>query len=133
MWLYALLLPSLETTAAQAAPLKAWLAWPLTDLDPVGQGFVVGILVNTLLLVGVSLMVRAVGADAEQARAFVLGAAPERLSALLLRFLDPTALLVRAGDVSALGLSTFLKHLTSQETFLKQGLYLKHYYQQTMY
>jgi Na+/proline symporter/CheY-like chemotaxis protein len=77
VWLYALLLPSLETTAAQAAPLKAWLVWPLTDLDPVGQGFVVGILVNTLLLIGVSLMVRAVGADAEQARAFVLGAAPE--------------------------------------------------------
>ena len=41
-------------------------------LDPVGQGFVVGILVNTLLLVGVSLLVRARGADAEQADAFVL-------------------------------------------------------------
>jgi Na+/proline symporter/CheY-like chemotaxis protein/anti-sigma regulatory factor (Ser/Thr protein kinase) len=77
VWLYALLLPSLETTAAQAAPLKAWLPWPLIDLDPVGQGFVVGIAVNTLLLVGVSLMIRAVGADAEQARAFVLGAEPE--------------------------------------------------------
>ncbi len=77
VWLYALLLPSLETTAGQAAPLKAWLPWPLVDLDPVGQGFVVGILVNTLLLVGVSLMVRAIGADEEQARAFVLGAYPE--------------------------------------------------------
>ena len=79
VWLYALLLPSLQTTAAQAAPLRAWLPWPLTDLDPVGQGFVVGIAVNTLLLVCVSLMVRAVGADAEQARAFVLGAEPEPL------------------------------------------------------
>jgi len=77
VWLYALLLPSLETTAAQTAPLRAWLPWPLADLDPVGQGFVVGILVNTALLVGVSLMIRAVGADAEQARAFVLGAEPE--------------------------------------------------------
>ena len=37
----------------------------------------VGILVNTLLLVGVSLLVRARGADAEQADAFVLGAEPE--------------------------------------------------------
>ena len=78
VWLYALLLPSLQATAGgPAAPLRAWLPPPLADLDPVGQGFVVGILVNTLLLVGVSLLVRARGADAEQADAFVLGAEPE--------------------------------------------------------
>jgi signal transduction histidine kinase/CheY-like chemotaxis protein len=77
-WLYALLLPSLQATAGgPAAPLGAWLPPPLADLDPVGQGFVVGILINTLLLVGVSLLVRARGADAEQANAFVLGAEPE--------------------------------------------------------
>ena len=80
VWLYALLLPSLYQVpgAGQAAPLAAWLPAPLDTLDPVGQGFVVGIVVNTLLLVGVSLMVRAVGTDAQQADAFVLGAEPEQ-------------------------------------------------------
>jgi Na+/proline symporter/signal transduction histidine kinase/CheY-like chemotaxis protein len=78
VWLYALLLPSLSTDAdGQAAPLRDWLPAPLANLDPVGQGFVVGILVNVALLVGVSLLVRATGADAEQADAFVLGAEPE--------------------------------------------------------
>jgi Na+/proline symporter/signal transduction histidine kinase/CheY-like chemotaxis protein len=78
VWLYALLLPSLSSDATgQAEPLHDWLPAALADLDPVGQGFVVGILVNTLLLVGVSLLVRARGADAEQADAFVLGAEPE--------------------------------------------------------
>ena len=37
------------------------------------RAFTQGIVVNTLLLVGVSLLVRARGADAEQADAFVLG------------------------------------------------------------
>jgi Na+/proline symporter/signal transduction histidine kinase/CheY-like chemotaxis protein len=78
VWLYALLLPSLQATAGgPAAPLRRWLPAPLAELDPVGQGFVVGILVNALLLVGVSLLVRARGVDAEQADAFVLGAEPE--------------------------------------------------------
>ena len=79
VWFYALLLPSLYQNAGerQAAPLASWLPGVLADLDPVGQGFVVGIAVNTLLLVGVSLLVRAVGADAQQADAFVLGAQPE--------------------------------------------------------
>jgi Na+/proline symporter/signal transduction histidine kinase/CheY-like chemotaxis protein len=78
VWFYALLLPSLSSDAtSQAEPLRAWLPAMLSDLDPVGQGFVVGIAVNTLLLVGVSLLVRARGADAEQAAAFVLGAEPE--------------------------------------------------------
>jgi Na+/proline symporter/signal transduction histidine kinase/CheY-like chemotaxis protein len=71
VWLYALLLPTLQQSAA--APLRAWLPAPLSELDPVGQGFVVGIAVNTLLLVIVSLLVEARGTDAEQARAFVLG------------------------------------------------------------
>jgi Na+/proline symporter/signal transduction histidine kinase/CheY-like chemotaxis protein len=103
VWLYALLLPSLRTTPdGPAAPLHPWLPAPLAELDPVGQGFVVAILVNTLLLVGVSLLVRAVGADAEQADAFVLGAEPEpvrpapvdaqrlaELRELLARFVGP--------------------------------------------
>ena len=80
VWLYALLLPTLRQSAGggQVAPLKPYLPAPLAELDPVGQGFVVGILVNALLLVGVSLLVRARGSDAEQADAFVLGAEPEQ-------------------------------------------------------
>jgi Na+/proline symporter/signal transduction histidine kinase len=80
VWLYALLLPTLRQTAGggQVAPLKPYLPAPLAELDPVGQGFVVGIVINTLLLVGVSLLVRARGSDAEQADAFVLGAEPEQ-------------------------------------------------------
>ncbi|MPZ30856.1 MAG: response regulator [Rhodospirillales bacterium] len=80
VWLYALLLPTLRQTAGggRAAPLEPYLPAPFAELDPVGQGFVVGILVNALLLVGVSLLVRARGADAEQADAFVLGAEPEQ-------------------------------------------------------
>lgn len=74
VWLYALLLPTLEQRAA--APLQAWLPPPFDALDGVLQGFLAGIVVNTLLLVGVSLLVRARGADAEQADAFVLGAEP---------------------------------------------------------
>jgi Na+/proline symporter/signal transduction histidine kinase len=75
VWLYALLLPTLRQTAGggQVAPLKPYLPAPLAELDPVGQGFVVGIVINALLLVGVSLLVRARGPDAEQADAFVLG------------------------------------------------------------
>ncbi len=80
VWLYALLLPTLRQSAdgGQVAPLQPYLPGPLAALDPVGQGFVVGILVNTVLLVGISLIVRAAGSDAEQADAFVLGAEPEQ-------------------------------------------------------
>jgi Na+/proline symporter/signal transduction histidine kinase/CheY-like chemotaxis protein len=80
VWLYALLLPTLRQSAGggQVAPLAPYLPAPLAELDPVGQGFVVGILVNTLLLIGTSLLVTARGSDAEQARAFVLGAEPEQ-------------------------------------------------------
>jgi Na+/proline symporter/CheY-like chemotaxis protein/anti-sigma regulatory factor (Ser/Thr protein kinase) len=78
VWLYALLLPTLhqEAGGAQEMPLRGWLPAPLNGLDPVGQGFVAGILVNTLLLAAVSLLMRARGADAEQAHAFVIGAEP---------------------------------------------------------
>lgn len=79
VWLDALLLPTLgqEMGTGQLAPLKPYLPGLLAELDPVGQGFLAGIALNTLLLVGVSLLVRARGADAEQADAFVLGAEPE--------------------------------------------------------
>jgi signal transduction histidine kinase len=80
VWAYALLLPTLQQNdnGARAAPLQPYLPAPLAELDPVGQGFVVGILLNTLLLVGTSLLVRGRGRDAEQADAFVLGAEPEQ-------------------------------------------------------
>ncbi len=80
VWLYALLLPTLRQTAGtgHAAPLGPYLPSPLSELDPVGQGFVVCIAVNTLLLVGVSLLARPIGRDLEQASSFVLGAEPEQ-------------------------------------------------------
>jgi Na+/proline symporter/signal transduction histidine kinase len=82
VWLYALLLPSLRqsTGGGLVAPFKPYLPAPLAELDPVGQGFVVCLLVNTLLLVGVSLLVRPLARDREQADAFVLGAEPEQSS-----------------------------------------------------
>ncbi len=90
VWLYALLLPTLhqEAGGGQEMPLKGWLPAPLDGLDPVGQGFVAGILVNTLLLVGVSLLVGARGADAEQARAFVAGG--ERIEGAFAESAPPT-------------------------------------------
>jgi Na+/proline symporter/signal transduction histidine kinase/CheY-like chemotaxis protein len=75
IWFYALLVPSFEASPGPA--LEGWMPGLFAELDPVGQGFVVGIAVNFLLLVGVSLLVKARGADAEQADAFVLGAQPE--------------------------------------------------------
>ena len=80
VWLYALLLPTLrrglETSESLAAPFMPWLPDSLATLDPVLQGFLACIFVNTALLVGVSLLVRPVGRDREQADAFVLGAEP---------------------------------------------------------
>ncbi|MGQ0583823.1 MAG: hybrid sensor histidine kinase/response regulator [Reyranella sp.] len=80
VWLYALLLPTLhqKTGLAQVAPLKPYLPAPLSDLDAVGQGFVVCILVNAALLIGVSLLARPIARDREQASSFVLGAEPEQ-------------------------------------------------------
>jgi len=76
VWLYALLLPTLRQGigGGLVAPLKPYLPPPLADLDPVLQGFLVCVAVNTLLLVGVSLAARPIGRDREQADAFVLGA-----------------------------------------------------------
>ncbi|TBR30772.1 MAG: hypothetical protein EPO10_01155, partial [Reyranella sp.] len=78
VWLYALLLPTLRQGAGDgpAAPFVSWLPAPLAALDPVLQGFLVCLAVNTALLVGVSLLVRPEGRDREQADAFVLGAEP---------------------------------------------------------
>lgn len=81
VWLYALLLPSLRQATSggkQSAPLQSWLPGPLAELDPVGQGFIVCMLVNTLLLVGVSLLARPLGRDRQQAESFVLGTDPEQ-------------------------------------------------------
>lgn len=80
VWLYALLLPTLRqglgANESPAAPFMPWLPESLATLDPVLQGFLACLAVNTALLVGVSLLVRPVGRDREQADAFVLGAEP---------------------------------------------------------
>ena len=80
VWLYALLLPTLNQVPGrgQHAPLQPYLPSFLADLDPVGQGFVVGVLVNTVLMIAVSWLTRPAALDSEQADAFVLGAEPER-------------------------------------------------------
>ncbi|MBV9835657.1 MAG: PAS domain-containing protein, partial [Alphaproteobacteria bacterium] len=80
VWLYALLLPSLRATTGgkQSAPLQAWMPGPFAELDPVGQGFIACMLVNTLLLVGVSLLARPLSRDRQQAESFVLGTEPEQ-------------------------------------------------------
>src|SRR5229473_5473059 len=77
VWLYALLLPTLQQSAA--APLQGLLPAPLSGLDPVGQGFVVGIAVNTLLLVVVPLSVEAALARTERVLSGTLGAASARV------------------------------------------------------
>ncbi len=80
VWLYALLLPTLRqglgANESPAAPFMPRLPESLATLDPVLQGFLACLAVNTALLVGVSLLVRPVGRDREQADAFVLGAEP---------------------------------------------------------
>ena len=82
VWLYALLLPTLRqglgasTEGGPVVPFMPWWPEPLATLDPVLQGFLACLVVNTALLVGVSLLVRPVGRDREQADAFVLGAEP---------------------------------------------------------
>ena len=76
VWTYALLLPTLkqETGSGLEVPLRPYLPHVLAELDPVSQGFIVGILVNTALLVVVSLLARPIARDLLQADAFVLGA-----------------------------------------------------------
>jgi Na+/proline symporter/signal transduction histidine kinase len=76
VWLHALLLPTLHQTpgAGVVAPLQPYLPPALAELDPVLQGFLVGVTVNTLLLVLVSLLARPIARDRDQADAFVLGA-----------------------------------------------------------
>ena len=76
VWLYALLLPTLEQRpgVSVAAPLKPYLPPAFAELDPVLQGFLVGALVNAALLVVVSLLARPIARDREQADGFVLGA-----------------------------------------------------------
>jgi len=76
VWIYALLLPSIRGAAnghPVVAPMTAWLPAPIDGFDFILQGFVVGVLANTLLLVGVSLLSRPRGHDEQQAEIFVSG------------------------------------------------------------
>src|SRR5262249_29617174 len=79
IWVYALLLPTPRQSAGggHVGPLPPFPPAPPSELDPGGPSFFVGLPVTSLLLVGVSLLVRARGADAEQAAGFVLG--PDKL------------------------------------------------------
>ncbi|WP_374634671.1 PAS-domain containing protein [Ferrovibrio sp.] len=77
MWLYTLLLPSIEGAAQgrrMEPPLAPFLPEPLNGFDPTLQGFIACQAVTLLLLIGVSLLVRPRERDREQADIFVDGA-----------------------------------------------------------
>ncbi|WP_300300282.1 NahK/ErcS family hybrid sensor histidine kinase/response regulator [Ferrovibrio sp.] len=76
VWIYALLVPSIEGAATgrpMVAPLAAWLPWPISDFDAILQGFVASVVANLTLLIGVSLLSRPRSRDLEQAAIFVSG------------------------------------------------------------
>uniref|UniRef100_UPI0031384830 hybrid sensor histidine kinase/response regulator n=1 Tax=Ferrovibrio terrae TaxID=2594003 RepID=UPI0031384830 len=76
VWVYALLLPSIQGAAGgqpMVAPLTPWLPAPFNGFDAILQGFVACGVVNTALLVGISLLSRPSMRDREQAAIFVSG------------------------------------------------------------
>ncbi len=76
VWIYALLMPSIEGAAAgrpMMAPLAALLPAPFDSFDTVLQGFIASIVVNTALLVAISLLARPRARDIEQAVIFTSG------------------------------------------------------------
>ncbi len=76
VWLYTLLLPSIEgakRSKPMQPPLADYLPAPLDGFDPTLQGFMACQFVNLLLLVVVSLLVRPRSRDTEQADIFVSG------------------------------------------------------------
>lgn len=76
VWLYAMLLPSIQGAAtgqAMTAPLTPLLPAPFNSFDPILQGFVASLVVNVVLLVLVSLLTKARHRDIEQAEIFVSG------------------------------------------------------------
>jgi PAS domain S-box-containing protein len=75
VWAWTLLLPSVQQAreGTFVAPLARFMPEALGALDPVSQGFLVGLLLNTAVMVAVSLLVRASERDRRQADLFVLG------------------------------------------------------------
>lgn len=76
VWVYALLLPSIEgasTGHPVVAPLTRWLPAPFDGFDFILQGFVTSVIINTILLVGISLLARPRRHDIEQAAIFTTG------------------------------------------------------------
>ncbi|MEK9968579.1 MAG: sodium:solute symporter, partial [Ferrovibrio sp.] len=68
VWVYTLLLPSIEGAATgqpMLAPLTPWLPTPFDTFDPILQGFVACTVVNTALLVVISLLSRSGRRDIE--------------------------------------------------------------------
>jgi PAS domain S-box-containing protein len=79
VWLHTLLLPSIEGAASGTsltAPLGHLMPHPVSGFDPILQGFVASLLVNTALLVLVSLIAPQRRRDTEQAEIFVAGGMP---------------------------------------------------------
>jgi PAS domain S-box-containing protein len=78
VWFTAVLWPTMERGAALLIlPPAGPLAW----FDPMPRGFLVGLAVNIVLLVGVSLLTRPQGRDQRQAAAFVGDAEPDAVTA----------------------------------------------------
>jgi PAS domain S-box-containing protein len=77
VWFCAVLWPTLERGAALLIlPAAGPLAW----FDPLPRGFLVGLAVNIMLLVGVSLLTRPQGRDQRQAASFVGDAEPDAVA-----------------------------------------------------
>ncbi|WP_430395609.1 NahK/ErcS family hybrid sensor histidine kinase/response regulator [Ferrovibrio sp.] len=76
VWLYTLLLPSIEGAkrgTPMQPPLADYLPAPLDGFDPTLQGFIACQIVNLILLVLVSLLAAPRARDVEQAEIFVSG------------------------------------------------------------
>ena len=75
VWAWSLLLPSIAqaTQGTFEAPLAPLMPAGLDALDPVSQGFIVSLVINTAVMVVGSLLVRASERDRRQADLFVLG------------------------------------------------------------
>jgi PAS domain S-box-containing protein len=92
VWFYALLLPSIQGAATGqpvVAPLTTLLPAPFNGFDFILQGFVSSVVINTLLLVGISLLARPRRHDLEQAAFFVSGGEGLPTAAIEAEDMDP--------------------------------------------
>jgi len=106
VWLYTLLLPSIEGAKRgkpMQPPLADYLPAPLDGFDPTLQGFIACQFVNLLLLVIVSALVRPRSRDTEQAEIFVSGGDMPVQPATMALAHDPRIEELRAVAVRFLG------------------------------